>query len=135
MALTAERRGVDWLIAAERAQEWRLRTVLYVTLGLLHKLVGLNDLEGALARLQPSFLRQRLLNRLVSAESVIQGRELKYGRSRFFLLLLLVDRPQDMLKLVFRTLWPETEWMAARYSQQPASRWRHLWHVLRHGRI
>lgn len=135
MALTAENRGVDWLVVAEQAQKWRLGTVVYVTLDLLDNLVGLAGVGQAMAKLEPSQIRKHLLARLVTTESVVRGRQLKYGRSRFMLLLLLVDRPQDMLKLIYRTLWPEPEWMAARYKNKTVSRWQHMWQVLRYGKI
>ncbi len=134
MALTAQKRGVDWLIVAEWAQKWRVGTAVYVALNLLNQLIGVEGLDEALAQLRPSSLRQRLLRRYVSAESVTAGREVKRGRSRYLLLLLLVDRPRDMFKLIYRTLWPEDEWLNARHRGQ-ASRWRHLWGVARHGRI
>jgi len=39
-----------------------------------------------------------------------------------------------MLKLIYRTLWPEDVWLDARYGGQ-VGRWRHLWNVVRYGRV
>ncbi|MBE2199114.1 MAG: nucleotidyltransferase family protein [Anaerolinea sp.] len=135
IALTAERRGVDWNVVAARAQEWRVGTAVYTVLQLLNELIGATGVEVALVKLRPSRLRRWLLARFVLPESVLAGQDLRGGQARYLLLLLLVDRPRDMLYLVFRTLWPEEEWLAARYGAQSVSRWRHIWRVLRHGQV
>jgi len=129
-----QKRGVHWLVVVERAQKQRVGTAVYTAFNLLNQLIGMEGLDEALAQLRPFPLRQRLLRRCVNAESITAGREAKHGRSRYLLLLLLVDRPRDMLKLIYRTLWPEDEWLNARYSGQ-VGRWRHVWCVARYGRI
>ncbi len=134
MALTAQKRGVDWQIVADRAQKWQVATAVYTALTLLEQLIGLDRLDEVLSQLQPSRLRRHLLHRYVSVESVVAGREAKRSHSRYILLLLLVDRPRDMLILLFRTLWPESAWLDARYGVK-VSHWRHLWNVVRYGRI
>lgn len=135
IALTSLGRGVDWAVVAERAQEWRVGTAVYTVLYLLDQLIGVPGVEVSLTMLRPSPLRRHLIARFVSPEWVLAGRDLRNGRARYLFLLLLVDRPRDMLYLVFRTLWPEAEWMQARYGRQKVSHWRHIWQVLRHGQI
>lgn len=135
IALTARRRNVDWQITARRARRWRLATAVYTVLHLLDQLIGAEGVEIALRELQPGRLRRWLIGRFVSPQSLLAGRDVRSGRARYLLLLLLVDRPRDMLYLIFRTLWPEAEWMAARYGQKPVSRWRHIWNVVRHGQV
>ena len=66
------------------------------------------------------------LRRFVSPESVLGGIDLRNSRARYLLLLALVDRPRDMLYLLWRTVWPERAWLAARYQNQ-SGRGRHLW--------
>ena len=134
MALTAQKRGVDWQIVADRAQKWQVGTAVYTALHLLEQLVGLDGLDEVLEQLRPSALRQHWLRRYLSTESVVAGHEAKHTQSRYILLFLLVDRPRDMLKLIFRTLWPEPDWLDARYGVK-VSHWRHLWNVVRYGRI
>ena len=134
MALTAQKRGVDWQIVADRAKKWRVGTAVYTALTLLEQLVGQDGLDEMLTQLQPSRLRRHLLHRYVSVASVVAGHEAKRSHSRYILLLLLVDRPRDMLKLLFRTLWPEPDWLDARYGVK-VSHWQHLWNVVRYGRI
>lgn len=135
IALTARARQVDWRLVAERARRWRVATAVYTVLHLLDQLIGAEGVEVALRELQPGRLRRRLIARFVSPESLLAGRDVRSGRARYLLLLLLVDRPRDMLYLIFRTLWPEEAWLKARYGERPVSRWRHVWNVLRYGRI
>ncbi len=134
IALTERVRGVDWLSVAARAKDWRVATAVYTTLNLLDQLIGVEGLAVALVALRPSRLRRKLVRRYVSAESVLAGRDLRHGWRRFVLLLLLVDRFRDMLTLIFRTLWPEPEWLEARYGGN-VGHWQHLWQVLRYGQI
>lgn len=135
IALSAQARGVDWGLVALRAKEWRVGTAVYVVLHLLDQLIGAVGVEIALERLRPSPLRRWAVGHFVSPQSLLSAQDLRSGHARYALLLLLVDRPRDMLTLVFRTLWPEKEWLAARYGSSPASRWRHMWRVLRHGEV
>lgn len=134
IALTAKSRPVDWTVVARRARAWRVGTAVWQALSLLDQLIGTPHLDKALSLLRPSRWRRWLLHQWVSAESVLQGSDLRNGRSRFVLLLLLVDRPQDMMRLVWRTLWPEPDWLEARYQGQ-GNHWSHLWQVVRYGRI
>ncbi|MCZ7669984.1 MAG: nucleotidyltransferase family protein [Chloroflexi bacterium] len=126
MALTAQKRGVDWAVVAERARAWRVGTAVYTVLDVLDQLFELDGLAMALDALRTSRRRRWLIGRFVTPERVLAGHDLRAGWQRFLLLLLLVDRKRDMGKLVGRTLWPEPEWLAARYSDD-AGHWRHLW--------
>lgn len=130
IALTAQKRGVNWPVVAERARGWRVATAVYLTLHLLDQLIGADGLAPALAALRPSAPRRALLRRFVTPQSVLAGRDLRHGWQRFLLLLLLVDRPRDAARLIYRTLWPEKEWLAARYGQS-ISRPAHWLHLLR----
>ena len=134
IALTAGKRGVNWPVVAERAKEWRVATAVYTVLDLLDQLIGVTGLEPALNALRPPAWRMKLIRRFVTPESVLAGRDLRNGRQRFLLLLLLVDRPQDAAKLAGRALWPEQAWLDARYGGG-VSHWRHLWRVVRYGNI
>jgi hypothetical protein len=134
IALTAQTRPVNWAVVAERARQWRVATVTWRTLALLQALIGAEGADRTVAALEPGPLRRRLLARLVSPGRLLALRDPRGSRSRYLLLLLLVDRPRDVIRLIFRTLWPEQAWMAARYGGKTGRR-QHLWNVLRHGRI
>jgi hypothetical protein len=134
IVLSARARPVDWNVVAARARAWRLATATWLALDLAGRLVGLEGAAVALDKLQPGRVRLRLLRRFVSPQWVLAGRDLRHGRWRFLLLLLLVDRPLDAGKLVLRAVWPEPEWLAARYGDR-ASRRRHLWGILARGQV
>lgn len=134
IVLTAEGRGVDWPVVAERARSWRVGTAVWLVLHLLDQLIGSPGVEIALERLRPSRFRRRLLQRLISAEKVLAGKDIRGSKPRYLLLLILVDRIQDMAYLIYRTMWPEKEWLQARYPDG-GSRRHHLWQVVRYGRI
>ncbi len=126
-ALLARRQRIDWAMVADRARGWRVATAVWTFLALARELVGLEEAGPALAALTPSPLRRRALGWLAAPRALLTMRNLTRGRARFVLLLSLIDRPSDMLRLLGRALWPETEWLAARYGDaQPATRFRHL---------
>ncbi|GAB4279661.1 MAG: hypothetical protein Kow0080_32040 [Candidatus Promineifilaceae bacterium] len=135
IAFTAKKRCVDWAVVAERAKQWRVAAAVYLVLDIFQQLVGLDEIEPARQQLRPSLWRRWLLGRFVSGSSVLAGRELKNTHTRYLYLLLLVDSAAERLKLILRAVWPEQEWLAARYGQANVSRWRHMWNVIRYGRI
>ncbi len=98
-------------------------------------LLGFEEAATALERLRPSPLRRWLLSLLVNARSLLEMRNLTRGPLRLVLQMLLVDRPRDAARLFWRALWPEDDWLAARYGRQDMrTRCRHLLGALR-GRI
>ena len=59
-------------------------------------------------------------------------RDLSASKWRYVFLLLLIDRERDMLRLVYRALWPEREWLIARYGRYTfTTRLRHLFDAAR----
>ncbi|MCX6030765.1 MAG: nucleotidyltransferase family protein [Chloroflexi bacterium] len=117
IALLARTQAVDWRLVAERARAWRVSTTVWLVLQLAAELVGLTEAASALGRLAPSPLRRRLLAGLVNAGSMLAMRDLSRGPWRFALLLLLVDRPSDAAHVIGRALWPEDDWLVARYGR------------------
>ena len=134
IALTAQARDVAWPVVAQRARQWHVATAVWLVLHLLREMTGMPGLDGILQELQPSVWRQRQLAQIVSPESLLIGQDIRRGRARFRLLLLLVDRPPDAVRLVYRTLWPEKAWLDARYGAG-VSPWQHLQKIIREGTI
>lgn len=134
IAFTAQTRPVDWEVVAQRARQWRVTTVVWTALHLLDQLIGLPAMATALEQLRPSSLRRRLLQQFITPERALAGGDPRQSRYRYFLLLILIDRPQDMLRILAHTLWPNPAWLQARYQGQK-SHWRHLRHLLRHGQV
>ncbi len=92
-----------------------MATALWLVLSLTVDLAGLGEAAEAAWQLQPAGLRRRLIGCFANAESLVMMRELSKSKWRYVFLLLLVDRGRDAVKLVFRALWPEREWLIARY--------------------
>jgi hypothetical protein len=128
------------LFEAMRARRRQLATEIEESkkhiqhLDILNQLFELEGLNVALLSLRPSALRRLLIKRFVTPESVLAGHDIRHGWQRYLLLLLLVDRFRDRARLIFRTLWPEEEWLTARYGA-PTTHRQHLWRLLRHWEV
>jgi hypothetical protein len=134
IALTARTRHLDWLVVAARAREWSLATMTWTVLDLVSRLFDAPGIDVALEALQPWRPRRALIERFVSTHTVVEGARWSERRARFPMLVALVDRYPDMGRLVWRTLWPQPEWLAARY-RDPVGHFRHLWLLLRYGDV
>jgi hypothetical protein len=127
IALLARHYPIDWDVIVQRARAWRVATALWLVLSLTVDLAGLEEAAETVRQLQPSSLRRRLIHRFANAQTLVEMRDLSSSRWRYVFLLLLVDRPRDAVKLAFRALWPEREWLMARYGHYTFStRVRHL---------
>ena len=134
IALITQKLGIDWQVVAERAQRWRVATAVYTVLHHTSQLFDLPGIEQALDPLRPSRAKQTWLNKLVTTENILAGDDLSKRKIRLLLLLLLIDRPIDTSRLMFRTVWPEKEWLEARY-QEPTNHIQHIWRMLRSGQV
>ncbi len=114
MALLIEQ-GIVWPLVEERARAWRLAQVTGLTLSLLCDVFALSGPRPAAERLLPAGGRKQLLHRFADAQALIARPTLSSGKRRFFYLLALPDRWRDSARLLGRTLWPEPEWLQARY--------------------
>ena len=125
IALLDQVRDVNWDIVADRAQQWRLATAVWLVLSQVDQLIGVPRLKKALDRLQPSAWRRRQLKRFITPQSILADKDIRDGQERYLFLLLLVDRPRDAARLMARTLWPEDEWLDARYGGG-VDHWQHI---------
>lgn len=114
-----DQQNIDWTVVVERVRAWRLATVMSVVLDLLIDVFGAAALSPALnaaaAELSDTTHRRPFAQQWRNSAIVYNQTKLSASRSRFFYLLCMIDRPTDMLYLLTRTFWPETEWLAARY--------------------
>ncbi|MBU0491227.1 MAG: nucleotidyltransferase family protein [Chloroflexi bacterium] len=126
--------SLDWTGFVELTRRVRMTTAAYLTLALCVQSLHTPVPPTVLATVQPSALRRRLLDQVLDQEALLQRRYV--SRRRVYLLrLLLVDRTRDAARLLFRTFFPEKEWLAARYGLEDrgprfAQRLRHLVLVL-----
>lgn len=118
---------VDWGAIVERARAWRVAIPTWLVLTLTATLFGLQDAHAASLQLRPSWVRRWLLARFTGPQAILDGRDITRSRLRLLYQLLLVDRPQDAALLVWRALWPEKDWLLARYGAATLkTRIRHL---------
>ena len=135
IALIIKKREVNWFNVINRAKCWRLKTVLYVVLILVRELIGLEEVTLPIKQLEPSYLHRWLLNIFITPQRLLEGKILRFIGSRHFLLLILVDRSIDRIKLIGRTLWPEKIWLQARYGRTNITNWEHILFMIRHRSI
>jgi len=132
IALLARHYPIDWRVIVQRARSWRVATAVWLVLSLAFDLAGLDEAAEAARQLQPSTLRRWMIGRFANAEALVMMRDLSASKWRYIFLLLLVDRARDTVKLVFRALWPEREWLIARYGRYTfTTRLRHLFDAAR----
>lgn len=131
LALLCQKHPLNWADVVTRARTWRVATAVWLTLHTAQQLIPLPGLTDThMRQLAPSRFKQRLLQTFVHPSMMLNGQDISVTRQRYLLLLLLVDRPRDMLKLIGRTLLPEPEWRHARYGQ-PTTSWQHLVRLLK----
>ena len=131
--LVAVRLSPNWDAIVDRAKTWRLATMLWTTLSLAVELWSTAVPDSALVALQPGPARRRAIAALDLANAVLTMRQGAYSYRRFVIQTLLTDRPRDAWRLVWLALFPEAEWLRARYGvETPAAVWRErMLHPLR----
>jgi hypothetical protein len=130
VSLLVRHQPLEWSVLVQRAREWRVATATWRVLSLAVDLCGLAEAAEATRQLAPSRLRQKLIGLFANAESLVNNRNLSLSKWRYVYLLLIVDRKRDVVKLVYRALWPENEWLLARYGQG-GGRLRHVFDAAR----
>lgn len=128
-------RPLDWAAIIDRAKTWRTATLTWTVLDLVVQLMGVLVPDSVLTQLAPSGLRQRLIRGFALEKRILNLEGGGYSYRRFVIQTLMVDRPQDMVRLYGRALFPETEWLQARYGvTAPVDIWRkrltHPFHVV-----
>ncbi|MCZ7574878.1 MAG: nucleotidyltransferase family protein [Ardenticatenaceae bacterium] len=124
-----------WAPLVTRARAWRLATVVWTVLDLARRLLGTAVPGQVLTVLSPSPARRWALGRLTLDRALLEMWPGGYRHRRFLIQTLLVDRPQDAARLVWRALFPEAAWLQARYgASSVGALWRarleHPWRLL-----
>jgi hypothetical protein len=117
VSLLVRHQPLDGVVIVQRAREWRIATVTWRVLSLAVDLCGLAEVAEAARQLAPSRCRQKLIGLFANAESLMNGRNLSLSKWRYVYLLLMIDRKRDAVKLIYRALWPESQWLQARYGR------------------
>jgi hypothetical protein len=121
---------VDWTALASRAAAWRVRYVTYIVLALAQELCSTPIPVDLRQAFRPSRLRLALLGQLVDGPRIVAGTLRIGSKGERLLHLLLTDRARDALRSIFRFVWPEPEWIVARYRLR--SRRQVAWYRARH---
>jgi hypothetical protein len=105
----------DWEQVVSRVHKWRVATPVGLVLQFADDLLRIPVLYPTLTRLKPGAFRRRLIGSFIDHDSIISAKDLTRTKSRFLFLLLLVHRPIDMLRLIYRAFIPERAWLERRY--------------------
>ncbi|KPL88273.1 nucleotidyltransferase family protein [Ardenticatena maritima] len=114
---------LNWDQIVRDARAWRIQTVVWLVLGLTKHVFDSPVPQDVLTQLQPGKARRSLLQLLHPEHAVLSPADARPFR-RFLLLYLLVDRPQDVVRFLRHTFWPDKHWAMARYE---AETWRGIW--------
>ena len=133
-----DQQQIDWNVIIERTTAWRLTTVMSVVLDLFVSVFGEATLTpaavDAAAKLRRVTAARPFIQRWRDPAILFSQTKLSTSRSRFFYLLSMIDRPQDIVYLLMRTFWPENQWLAARYGVvNNRVRWQHIRSALQGG--
>ena len=137
--VTAEASDEFWGRLVARAGQVQARTAVYHALRCAQDLLGTPVPADVLVALAPGALRQRLVAWLAPLD---QGRiwarteKQPSGLHQLLLYAALMERPRDVLYMLWAILFPKPEWLAVRYGLQDerqARRYRlvHPWRVAR----
>jgi hypothetical protein len=105
---------VCWEELVARASRFRVKTAVYWGLWLARQRLGTEVPDWVLAALAPRGLRQKVLERPILEEQGALGEGVSIGLNRL-LRVALIDRPRDLAGMMTRTLFPDREWLRARY--------------------
>jgi hypothetical protein len=108
--------GLHWELVLERARAWRLSRVVAHALALAGDLFDRPEFATAAERLVGRRGVARLYRR-IDPDALLARRRFDAGLPKWRYLVAAVDDPRARLRLLSRSLWPEPEWLAARYGQ------------------
>ena len=96
--------SIDWDVVHDRVVHMRTRTAVWLFLHLMSEIFeGLPaEIDRVYQRLRPTWLRRSLLSRYINEDMVLNLYDILIYARRYGLLLLLIDRPVDMLKVLIR---------------------------------
>jgi hypothetical protein len=126
---------VDWRTVIEQARSWHVQLACYAALDAALRLFEAPIPDDVLDVLRPGALRVWLLDCVLNARVLVQGPSHPCRLRRLAIQWLLTDRPTDAARLLWRTFFPEREWLVLRYALVGAPGWRvcmqRAWHPLR----
>lgn len=121
----------DWNRMVDRARAWNVSAPVALACACAGESFERQEFDAAAAALaSPS--RLQALRRLANAATLRAGPRESSAWQHWRFLLALAPRRRDALRLVQRAMWPEEDWLQARYGRRGVSaRARHLAGALR----
>jgi hypothetical protein len=121
--------AIDWDKLIKDATDMGIRIPVYYVLQFTRDLFNISLPTDLLKRLAPSNFRLKILNSLINKENKLNLNR-KYEETRYFTQTLMMDKPQDIIKVSLRALFPSKYWLFYRYGQDNLSSLR-LKHALK----
>ncbi len=102
-----DRLEIDWQVVYERVVWMRAKTAVWLFLHLMAGVFGElpSEIDALRQKLEPGKLRRHLLEKFITPDKVLNLYNILLTSRRFGLLLLQIDRPIDMLKVLVRLPW------------------------------
>ncbi|MFK7802988.1 MAG: nucleotidyltransferase family protein [Anaerolineae bacterium] len=93
---------VDWNTLHDQIKLMKVQTPVWLVLSIMQDVFGRTEFEQLAKQLEVSRVRKFLLKKLVNKESILDLQVINQTKWRYALLLLMVDRPLDMLRLLMQ---------------------------------
>ncbi len=113
---------LNWQSLLQKAEENRLSIIMYYTLYYAQQLLEAPVPEHVFKKLMPTWWRKGMLDALLSkAVYPDDSNSLSRGR-KYFLQILMVDRLIDVFLVLWRVVFPPSEWLAYYYGRPRAKK-------------
>lgn len=96
----AQRLSVDWDVVQERVSAMKMKTAVWLFMHTASQIWPNQPFKAVMEQLQPNALRRGWLTQMVHLDTVLDRQILRLSSRRYLLLLLMVDRPVDMFRLL-----------------------------------
>ena len=96
----AQRLSIDWNVVQARVSSMKMKTAVWLFMHTASQIWSQHPFDPVMEQQKPSALRQRWLTRMINLDVVLDRKILRLSNRRYLLLLLMVDRPIDMLRLL-----------------------------------
>ncbi|MFZ2487480.1 MAG: nucleotidyltransferase family protein [Anaerolineae bacterium] len=110
--------ALNWSLVAERAQAWRLKTVVWTVLDLARQLFATPVPAMVIQDVQPPLLQQQIIKKLALQKIILRAETASYSFKRFLIQFTMIDRPADAVYLIWRSIYPEADWLNALYPDE-----------------
>ncbi len=115
-AILAYNAEIDWKELIIKAKYYKIRTILYYALYLTQELFGPVVKDEIIESLRPNRIQLALINFFIDKNKILSLPDENPGYKRYIAQVLMMDKFLDMLRLIFKSLFPSREWLIYKYS-------------------